>query len=82
MPKGPQGQKRPADTVSAAVMAAKIATGEIEEKLKEPSGKSGLERPGPRRARRSSRRRNDRPSPRRRRLGVGDNHLIFAVGSG
>jgi hypothetical protein len=31
MPKGPQGQKRPADTVSAATKVAKIATGEIEE---------------------------------------------------
>ena len=40
MPKGPQGQKRPADTVAAAIMVAKIATGEIEEKLKEPSGKT------------------------------------------
>ena len=39
MPKGPQGQKRPADTVQAAIMVAKIATGEIEEKLKTPSGK-------------------------------------------
>jgi hypothetical protein len=39
MPKGPQGQKRPADTVQAAIMVAKIATGEIEEKLKEPSAK-------------------------------------------
>lgn len=39
MPRGPQGQKRPADTVKAAIMVAKIATGEIEEKLKEPSGK-------------------------------------------
>ena len=39
MPKGPQGQKRPADTAQAAIMVAKIATGEIEEKLKEPSGK-------------------------------------------
>jgi hypothetical protein len=40
MPKGPQGQKRPADSVQAAIMVAKIATGEIEEKLKEPSGKT------------------------------------------
>lgn len=32
MPKGPQGQKRPADVVGAAVMIARIATGEIEEK--------------------------------------------------
>lgn len=31
MPKGPQGQKRPADVVGAAVMAEKIATGEISE---------------------------------------------------
>lgn len=31
MPKGPQGQKRPADVVGAAVMVGKIATGEVEE---------------------------------------------------
>ena len=31
MPRGPDGQKRPADTVGAAVMVAKIATGEVEE---------------------------------------------------
>lgn len=30
MPKGPQGQKRPADIIGCAVMVAKIATGEIE----------------------------------------------------
>jgi hypothetical protein len=40
MPKGPQGQKRPADVIGAAVMVAKIATGEIKEPLKEPSGKT------------------------------------------
>jgi hypothetical protein len=33
MPKGPQGQKRPADVIGAAIRAAKIATGEIEEDL-------------------------------------------------
>ncbi len=32
MPKGPKGEKRPADAVGAAVMVAKIATGEIEDK--------------------------------------------------
>jgi hypothetical protein len=32
MPKGPQGQKRPADVIGAAIQIAKIATGEIEEK--------------------------------------------------
>lgn len=31
MPKGPKGQKRPGDVIGAAVMVAKIATGEIEE---------------------------------------------------
>ncbi len=36
MPKGPQGQKRPADAVARAVMIGKIATGEISEEI--PSG--------------------------------------------
>lgn len=31
MPKGPQGQKRPAGAVARAVMVAQIATGEIED---------------------------------------------------
>jgi len=31
MPRGPKGEKRPADTHAAAVMIAKIATGEIED---------------------------------------------------
>lgn len=31
MPKGPQGQKRPGDVIGAAIMVAKIATGEVEE---------------------------------------------------
>ena len=35
MPKGPKGEKRPADAIGAAVMVAKIATGEIEEELTE-----------------------------------------------
>jgi len=29
MPKGPRGEKRPGDVIGAAVMVAKIATGEI-----------------------------------------------------
>jgi hypothetical protein len=32
MPKGPDGQKRPGDVIGAAIMVAKIATGEIEDK--------------------------------------------------
>ena len=31
MPRGPKGEKRPADAIGNAVMIAKIATGEIEE---------------------------------------------------
>jgi hypothetical protein len=31
MPKGPKGEKRPADVIGAAVKIAKIATGEVEE---------------------------------------------------
>jgi hypothetical protein len=45
MPKGPQGQKRPADTVANAIRIAKILTGEIEEDTvaddgKDPAAKS------------------------------------------
>lgn len=40
MPKGPQGQRRPADTIGCAVMVAKIAVGDLEETLEEPSGKT------------------------------------------
>lgn len=41
MPKGPNGQKRPADAIGCAVAVAKIATGEIEETSNEPRGSSG-----------------------------------------
>lgn len=37
MPRGPQGQKRPADVIGDAVTVARIATGEVEE--------TGYERP-------------------------------------
>ena len=33
MPKGPKGEKRPADAVGAAVMVARIATGEVEDEM-------------------------------------------------
>jgi hypothetical protein len=36
MPKGPRGEKRPADVIGAAIMVAKIATGEIEEHPRRP----------------------------------------------
>jgi hypothetical protein len=31
MPKGPKGERRPADVIGAAVMVAKIATGQLTE---------------------------------------------------
>ena len=31
MPRGPKGEKRPADVIGAAVMVGRIATGEIED---------------------------------------------------
>jgi hypothetical protein len=37
MPKGPQGQKRPADVIGNAVRIMQIATGEIEETEQEKS---------------------------------------------
>jgi hypothetical protein len=37
MPKGPKGEKRPADAIGAAVMVARIATGEIEERSRSES---------------------------------------------
>ena len=37
MPKGPNGQKRPADAIGLAVMVGKIATGEIEDTTADPA---------------------------------------------
>lgn len=42
MPKGPRGEKRPADAVGAAIMVAKIATGEIEEEREVKSAAATL----------------------------------------
>jgi hypothetical protein len=39
LPKGPQGQKRPADTVANAIRIAKILTGEAEEDTGADDGK-------------------------------------------
>jgi hypothetical protein len=40
MPKGPKGQKRPADVISNAVHVMRIATGEIAETRDETGGKN------------------------------------------
>lgn len=44
MPKGPNGQKRPADVIGNAVHIARIATGEVQDtELKQPAKRaSGL----------------------------------------
>jgi hypothetical protein len=40
MARGPQGQKRPADSIGCAVMVARIATGELTETIKPKTGKT------------------------------------------
>ena len=39
MPRGPKGEKRPADVVGAAIMVAKIATGEVSDAAEPDDGK-------------------------------------------
>ena len=39
MPKGPRGEKRPADAVGLAVHVARIATGEIDDTVDQPAPK-------------------------------------------
>ncbi len=39
MPRGPKGEKRPADVIGNAVHVMKIATGEIEDELPPDDGK-------------------------------------------
>ena len=46
MPKGPRGEKRPADAVARAVMVARIATGEIEDERELSSAAAELGRKG------------------------------------
>jgi hypothetical protein len=48
MPKGPKGQKRPADVISNAVTVMKIATGEIDETTEDGKNAAAvaLGRPG------------------------------------
>ncbi len=43
MPRGPKGEKRPADVIGAAVTVAKIATGEIEETTDDGKNKAAQE---------------------------------------
>jgi hypothetical protein len=40
MPRGPKGEKRPADVIGNAVHVMRIATGEIEDSAKDPAARS------------------------------------------
>lgn len=40
MPRGPKGEKRPADVIGAAVKVMRIATGKIEERAEPDDGKN------------------------------------------
>jgi hypothetical protein len=62
MPKGPQGQKRPADTVANAIRVAKILTGEIED----DAGDSGKDKAAQALGRKGGAARRDKLSPERR----------------
>ena len=64
VPKGPKGEKRPADVVGAAVMVAKIATGEIEESTRTDNGK---DKAAVELGRKGGRARAQKMSPERRR---------------
>jgi hypothetical protein len=39
MPRGPRGEKRPADVIGCAVTVARLSVGEMEEKPTQPSGR-------------------------------------------
>ncbi len=61
MPKGPQGQKRPADTVASALRGAKILTGEIAEDTDDGKDKTAQAL-----GKKGGRARADRMTPERR----------------
>ncbi len=62
MPRGPKGEKRPADAVGAAVTVAKIATGEIEEDTSD----DGKDKAAVELGRKGGRARAEKMSPERR----------------
>ena len=62
MPKGPRGEKRPADAIGAAITLAKIATGEIEETTDDGKDKAAVEL-----GRKGGRARAKKMTPERRR---------------
>lgn len=63
MPKGPEGQKRPADTVAAAIKTPRILTCEIEEDTDDSGKDKGAQALG----RKGGAARRDKLTPERRR---------------
>ena len=61
MPKGPRGEKRPADAIGRAIKIAKIATGEIEDERDEDISSAAAEL-----GRKGGRKRAESLSPERR----------------
>jgi hypothetical protein len=63
MPRGPKGEKRPADVIGNAVRIMQIATGEVEETLPDPgkeyARKGGLKGGASRAAKLSSKKRKE-----------------------
>ena len=62
MPKGPKGEKRPADVIGTAVKVARIATGEIEDEPIDDGKNKAAQELG----RKGGRARAERMSPERR----------------
>jgi hypothetical protein len=65
MPKGPKGEKRPADAIANAVKVMKIATGEIEEDYDTPE-KSGKDPAAVSMGKRGGKARAEKMTPERR----------------
>jgi hypothetical protein len=65
MPKGPKGEKRPADVIGNAVHVMRIATGEIEEELNTPEAQ-GKDPAAAALGKRGGKARAERMSPERR----------------
>ena len=57
MPRGPQGESRPADVIGAGVMVGRIATGDIEDNPESPAATLGRKGGLARAAKLSSRKR-------------------------
>ena len=62
MPKGPKGEKRPADVIGAAVKVMKIATGEIDEDIDDDGKDKAAQALG----RKGGKARAERMSPKQR----------------